>query len=157
MRTKLKLLYFFCLVLCPVFLSSCAFPRIIVLNDPLSPAEHINLGVAYERKGEFDSALKEYEAASRQLPVAYLHLGNVYFQKKEYEAAERNYRKAISENPQNADALNNLAWLYCTKKQNLDEAESMTLKAIKLNPSNREAYQDTLEKIRALKSSAASK
>ncbi len=136
-----------------LFLSSCALPRIIVLDDPLSPEEHLNLGVAYEKKGEFDSAIKEYESASKRLPVAYLYLGNVYFQKNELENAERYYRKAVKKDPENADAYNNLAWLYYMKKENLDEAEKLALKAIELNPSGKSIYQDTLEKIRELKGS----
>ena len=36
-------------------------PRIIVLSDPLTAAEHVELGVAYERKGEVDLARREYE------------------------------------------------------------------------------------------------
>ncbi|RJQ38808.1 MAG: tetratricopeptide repeat protein [Nitrospiraceae bacterium] len=133
-------------------LTSCAFPKIIILDDPLSPEEHINLGVAYEKKGEVDNALKEYRLASKKLPLAYLYIGNIYFQKKDYDEAESAYKKAIDKDSQNADAHNNLAWLYYTKKENLNEAESLALKAIELNPSKKELYQDTLDKIRGAKS-----
>lgn len=132
-------------------MTGCALPRIIVLRDPLTPGEHLNLGVAYEKKGELDSAVREYEAASKGVPRAYLYLGNVYLQKGDFEAAEMYYRKAIMKNPQDGDAYNNLAWLYFMKKENLDEAESLVLKAIDLNPSSKETYKDTLEKIRSLK------
>ena len=57
----------------------------------------------------------------------------------------------------NADAYNNLAWLYYTKKENLDEAESLAAKAIELNPEKRDVYQDTLDKIRESKSPALSR
>jgi tetratricopeptide (TPR) repeat protein len=129
-------------------LCSCTIPRIIVLDDPLSPEEHLNLGVTYEKQGDFDNALKEYKTASKKLPLAYLYMGNVYFQKKEYEEAEVHYKKAIKKDPENADAYNNLAWLYYTKREKLDEAEKLALKAIELNPSKKEIYGDTLEKIR---------
>jgi tetratricopeptide (TPR) repeat protein len=137
-------------VYCLLF-AGCSLPRIIVLDDPLSPEEHINLGVAYESKGELEGAIKEYEAASKKLPRAYLYLGNVFFQKNEWENAEKYYRKSIEKDPENADAYNNLAWLYYTKKENLDEAEGLVLKAMELNPANKDAYQDTLAKIRALR------
>ncbi|MDO9288414.1 MAG: tetratricopeptide repeat protein [Thermodesulfovibrionales bacterium] len=146
-----NLYYVFC-ILYSVFLASCSLPRIIVLEDPLTPEEHINLGVAYEKQGELDNALKEYKEASKQLPSAYLYIGNIYFQKNELAEAETYYKKAIKKDTQNADAYNNLAWLYYTKKENLDEAESLALKAIELNPSKKETYQDTLEKVRVLKS-----
>lgn len=132
-------------------LTSCSLPRIIILDDPLSPEEHINLGVAYEKKGEIDNALKEYRLASKKLPLAYLYMGNSYFQKNDFDEAESAYKKAIEKEPSNSDAYNNLAWLYYTKKENLNEAEELALMAIELNPSKKEIYQDTLVKIRALK------
>ncbi|MDP3298347.1 MAG: tetratricopeptide repeat protein [Thermodesulfovibrionia bacterium] len=132
-------------------LTSCSLPRIIVLDDPLSPEEHINLGVVYEKKGEIDNALKEYRLASKKLPLAYLYMGNIYFQKNDFDEAESAYKKAIKKNPDNSDAYNNLAWLYYTKKENLNEAEELALKAIELNPSKKDIYQDTLVKIRELK------
>lgn len=132
-------------------LTSCSLPRIIILDDPLSPEEHINLGVAYEKKGEIDNALKEYKLASKNLPLAYLYMGNIYFQKNDFDKAESAYKKAIEKEPSNSDAYNNLAWLYYTKKENLNEAEELELMAIELNPSKKEIYQDTLVKIRALK------
>ena len=151
-KTKVEraLLYFLSLiyVLC---LYSCSLPRIIVLDDPLTPEEHLNLGVAYEKNGEFENALKEYQIASRKLPGAYLYMGNIYFQKKEFESARSNYRKAIAKDPGNADAYNNLAWLYYVRKENLEEAQSLAMKAIDLNPSKMGIYKDTLEKINDLK------
>jgi tetratricopeptide (TPR) repeat protein len=133
------------------FFASCSSFKIIVLKDPLTPEEHLNLGVAYEQKGELDHALREYQLASKKLPMAYLYLGNVHFQKKEFPKAEAYYKKAIKKEPQNADAYNNLAWLYYTQRENLDEGERLALKAIELNPAKEPIYRDTLEKIRELK------
>jgi tetratricopeptide (TPR) repeat protein len=135
------------------FFSGCSFPRIIILKDPLTPEEHLNLGVAYEKKGEFDNAIKEYEQAAKRLPAGYLYLGNIYFQKSDWEKAEKKYKKAIRKDPRNSDALNNLAWLYYTRRERLSEAENLALKAIELNPSKEPVYRDTLQKIRELKKS----
>lgn len=145
--------FFYCafFILMFEFLSGCALPRIIVLEDPLSPEEHINLGVAYEKQGKPDNALKEYKLASEKNPLAYLYMGNVYLQKNDYDEAENYYKKTVEENPQNADAHNNLAWVYYLKKENLGEAEALALKAIELNPQKKDIYQDTLEKIREVK------
>jgi len=137
-----------------LLLSGCSLPRIIILKDPLTPEEHLNLGVAYEQQGEFEPAIKEYTAAAKKLPRAYLYLGNVHFQKKELGKAEAYYRKAIKNDPRNADAYNNLAWLYYSKKENLEEAEVLALKAIDLNPAKETIYRDTLEKIREMKKTA---
>lgn len=133
---------FFCLC-------SCSLPRILVLNDPLTPQDHINLGVAYERSGELDEALKEYKEASRTLPVAYLYMGNIFFNKKEFPKAEERYREAIDRTG-DPRAYNNLAWLYYTTNNNLDEAEKLATKAIELAP-DKEEFRDTLTKIRAIK------
>jgi tetratricopeptide (TPR) repeat protein len=143
---------FLCLFLCgTVWIAGCSLPRIIILKDPLTPEEHLNLGVVYEKQGEFDAAIKEYEAAAKKLPAAYLHLGNVYFQKNEWGRAEKYYRRAMRKEPNQADAYNNLAWLYYLQKKNLDEAETLALRALELNPEKRQIYRDTLEKIRELK------
>jgi tetratricopeptide (TPR) repeat protein len=134
-----------------IFLVGCSLPRIIILTDPLTPEEHLNLGVAYEKKGELDQAIVQYKLAAKKLPLAYLHIGNAYFQKNEWAKAERCYKKAIEKDSKNADAHNNLAWLYYIRHENLDLAESLALKAIELNPSKGDIYKDTLERIRELK------
>lgn len=134
-----------------IFLIGCSLPKIIILTDPLTPEEHLNLGVAYEKKGDLDHAITEYRIAAKKLPLAYLYMGNAYFQKKEWVEAERCYEKAIKKDPKNADAHNNLAWLYYTKHENLDLAERLVLEAIGLNRSKEDIYKDTLERIRELR------
>jgi len=120
----------------------------MIVKDPLSPEEHINLGVTYEKKGEYDLAIREYRAASKNLPVAFFYLGNAFFKKGDYRAAEHYYKVSIKKNPEHADSLNNLAWLYYTEGRKLDEAERLVLKALKLNPDRKKIYLDTLQKIR---------
>jgi tetratricopeptide (TPR) repeat protein len=147
-RIAFFLLFAFCSL--TVF-SNCSLPRIILLKDPLTPEEHLNLGVAYEKSGELDNAIKEYQFAAKTHPIAYLYLGNASFLKKEWEEAEAYYKKAIKKDATNADAYNNLAWLYYMEGKNLDKAESLTLQAIELNPLKDHIYRDTLEKIREMK------
>ena len=134
-----------------VIIAGCAMPRIIIYDDPLSPEEHLKLGMAYEKDGELDNAITEYKAAARKLPIAYLYLGNVHFQKNELDQAEKYYKKAIRKEAHNADVHNNLAWLYYIKEENLDKAENLALRAMELDPSKRDVYMDTLEKVRELK------
>ena len=147
-KRRLLLLYPLCSLL---LMTACSFPRVIILKDPLTPEEHLNLGVTYEQQGEFDNAIKEYNLAAKKLPRAFLYLGNAYMQKKEWKEAESFYRKAIREEPENADAYNNLAWLYYIKKENLDQAEKLVQRALELNPAKGDIYRDTLEKIRETK------
>ena len=147
-KILLPLLFALCSLL---IYPGCSLPRIIILKDPLTPEEHINLGVTYEKQGDFDNAIKQYDLAAKKLPRAYLYLGNIYFQKKEWKRAEEYYQKGIQKEPDNADLYNNLAWLYYTQKENLDRAEGLALKAIELNPAKAEIYRDTLEKIMEIK------
>ena len=148
MKTDNSIRRYFFTILLAILLSGCALPRIIFLDDPLTPEEHINLGVAYEKKQEFEAAIKEYKLASGKLPIAYLYLGNICFSKGDMDEAESYYKKAIEKAPMNADSYNNLAWLYYTEGKNLDEAEILVLKAIELNPLKEDLYRDTLQRIR---------
>ena len=52
------------IILFALLLGGCALPRVIVLNDPLDAAGHNDLGVAYEQRGEFDLAVREYDRAA---------------------------------------------------------------------------------------------
>ena len=144
----MQAIYFMVISCC---IASCSLPRIVVLEDPLSPEEHLNLGVTYEMNGELDNALEEYKKASKTLPLAHTYIGNIFFKKGELKDAEVSYKRAIKKDPTQADAYNNLAWLYYTEKKNLDEAEGLVLKALQIDPSRKDTYQDTLEKIRELK------
>ena len=143
--TKLLLIFLFSLT---ILSSGCSFPKIIILKDPLTPEEHLNLGVAYERRGEFDQAIREYQAAAKKLPIAFLYLGNTYFLENDWDQAEIYFKKAIEKDAENAAAHNNLAWLYYQKGNNLDQAEALAQKALELDPSKSSIYRDTLEKVR---------
>ncbi len=146
---------FLLLALCSLLIfSGCSLPKIIILKDPLTPQEHINLGVTYEKQGDFDSAIKEYRTAAKKSPQAYLYLGNAYFQKKDWKGAEEYYQKGIRKEPGNADLYNNLAWLYYTRKENLEQAEKLAQKAVELNPAKAEIYRDTLDRIQEIKKAA---
>ena len=100
-------------------------PKIIVLEDPLTAAEHVELGVAYERKGELDLAQREYERALRKDGKFYrarVNLGNVFLAKKEYGKAREEYLLALELRPGDADATNNLSWAAIFSGEGIDEA-----------------------------------
>lgn len=145
----MHLLRFLSTILAFCFFSGCSIPHISVYTDPLTPEEHFKLAVAYEQEGEYEGAIREYKAASEDIPEAYYYLGNIYFTRGEYESAERNYKIAIRKLPNNPRPYNNLAWLYLTQERKLKEAELLASRAVKLAPEEKsEPYRDTLDKIR---------
>jgi tetratricopeptide (TPR) repeat protein len=106
--------------------SACArVPKIIILEDPLSPDEHVTLGVAYERKGELDLAAREYEAALRKDPAffqARVNLGNVRLARKRYDEARQEYLAALELRPADPEATNNLAWAAILSGKDREDA-----------------------------------
>ncbi|MEJ2682997.1 MAG: tetratricopeptide repeat protein [Candidatus Sulfobium sp.] len=142
LRNRLIMLVF----LLSLAVASCAVPHIIVLHDPLSPEEHVNLGLAYEKKGETRNAIREYTQAAKELPAAYVYLGNICYSVGAYAESERYYRTAIEKKPDLADAYNNLAWVLYTRGGDLREALRLAQKALALNPSD-PRYADTVDRI----------
>jgi Tfp pilus assembly protein PilF len=126
-------------------------PRIIVLEDPLTAAEHVELGVAYERKGELDLARREYEGALRKdkkFFQARLNLGNVFLAKKEYGKAREEYLKALELRPGDADATNNLSWAAIFSGEGIDEALARMEPVVSGPEGRRPALLDTLGVLR---------
>jgi len=129
-----------------IFLSSCSFPKIVILGDYLTAEEHVNLGYVYEKQGKLDLAEEEYKKAIKKDKknfIAYFNLGNVYAKKGDYERAEVYYKKAIKlkEDP---DVMNNLAYVL-HKQEKKEEALSYIKKALELKDDP--LYRETLESI----------
>lgn len=134
-----------------VLATGCAMPRIAVHDDPLSGAEHLRLGMAYEAKGESDRAAAEYRLALRTEPLARLYLGNIFYGQNRLAEAEAEYRAALERLPGNPEVMNNLAWVLLARGRTLDEAQELAERAVARAPSDaaKAAYQDTLTAIRA--------
>ena len=126
-------------------------PRIIVLEDPLTAAEHVDLGVAYERKGELDLARREYERALLKDGKHYqarVNLGNIYLAKKEYGKAREEYLLALELRPGDAGATNNLSWAAIFSGEGIDEALAR-MESVVSGPGGRRAtLLDTLGVLR---------
>lgn len=121
-------------------------PKIIVLEDPLTSAEHVELGVAYERKGELDLARREYEMAlrkDRKFFQARVNLGNVFLAKKEFEKARAEYLLALEVRPGDAEATNNLAWCAILSGEGIDDAMARMDAVVSGPAGRRPAFLDT--------------
>lgn len=121
-------------------------------GDPLTPTEHMDLGVVYEDEGRLDEALEHYTAASRSLHTAppLTNMGNICMMNGNLRVAESHYRAALKRDPNYAPALNNLAWLLYQRDSDSaisPEAELLAERAVALEPDNAD-YADTLAQIR---------
>ena len=126
---------------------SCALPKIIVFEDPLTAKEHNDLGLAYEQKGMWDLAEKEYlKAAEKQKDwhVPPFNLGNLSYRQKDLERAEKYYRRALDLDRDNPDTMNNLANLLF-EKGSPEEAKQLIERALSLQP--KPEYLDTYRRI----------
>lgn len=133
------------------FIISCSIPQIVLIKDPLTAEEHLQLGLSYEKRGLFTEAERHYKEASKSDARGFLLLGNLYLNQGKYKEAEEYYKKAINKDEKLADAYNNLGWLYYLENRNLDKAEKLVEKAIEIeknNPEKIKIYEDTIEKIK---------
>jgi tetratricopeptide (TPR) repeat protein len=133
-----------------VALAGCS--HIVVLDDPLTAAEHNDLGVAYEAQGKSDLARREYDQALRLDPGlvrARVNLGNLEAASGRWGRAEDDYRRALHRSPADADALNNLAIALLRQGKGLGEAESLAAKAVAADGERDSIYRATLAEVQA--------
>jgi tetratricopeptide (TPR) repeat protein len=113
----------------------------------LSAEEHNDLGVFSERAGMLESATQQYVAAAQMYPgnsYYRMNLGNALLKQRRLREAARSFSRAVELDPQNADAMNNLAYTYSEMNQNLDDAGKLCERAAVLLPARKAYYLDTL-------------
>ena len=129
-----KILNYVFLVVIGVNVSACSdLPRIRVLHDPLSPEEHVTLGLSYEIEGRPELAMREYDGALSQrrgYAPALIGLGNLAFARGALTEAEAYFLQALAVAPEDPGANNNLAMLYLVRGENVNEAEQLAGRAL---------------------------
>ncbi len=134
-------------MLAMVLIQACAMPKIVIFDDPLTAQQHNDLGVAYEEKGDFGLAEKEFEKAlkkNREWVIPYLNLGHLYYRQDKLDRAEHILREGLRAKGDHPDLLNNLAWVLMEKGR-LEHARYLIDKAIAIE--DKEEYQDTRREI----------
>ncbi len=110
----------------------------------LSHYIHNNLGIAYDRMGRFDEALKELNEALRLNPE-YIEVHNnlavTHYKMGNYEESLGELRVAVRLNPDYTEAHSNLGSLY-GRLERYDEAVEELKLAIKLNPDYAAAHNN---------------
>ena len=78
---------------------------------------YYNRGFAYEKKGEYDRAIVDYDKAiaiNPKFAAAYNNRGNAYYKKGDKEQAIVDFRKTLDIDPSSQHAKNNLQALGVT-------------------------------------------
>lgn len=116
-------------------------------SDPLSAAEHNDLGVAYYAQGEPARAIREFERALALEPGftrALVNLGDARLALGDLEAALAVYERARAAAPDDPAVANNLAWALLQHPARWPEAEPVIRRALARDPEPRGYYLDTL-------------
>jgi len=103
------------------------------------PEAHIVLGLTYLQQDQFEEAAKVLEEGIKQNPKSadlYFNLGTVYDKLNRFDDVVRVMETAIGLDPHHADALNYLGYSYAERGVKIDQALSLTKRAVALKPSN---------------------
>ena len=106
-------------------------------------AAYYNRGVAYEKKGEVDHAIADYDKAialDRHLAPAYFNRGNAYYSKGKVDHAISDFHKAIAFDPNYAPAYNNRGRAY-EKKGDKEQAIADFRKVLEIDPLDQDAKE----------------
>jgi len=110
---------------------------------------YIALAQMYSRVKDWPQAEtyinKAIELSTKQEDKDYANFvaGSIYERQKKYELAEEEFRKVISSDPKNAQALNYLGYMLADRGTRLEEALGYIRRAVALDPQNG-AYLDSL-------------
>jgi len=107
--------------------------------NPKQPEPHIVLGLSYLQSEQFEQASRAFEEGLIHNPQnADLHfnLGTAYDKLNRFEDVVRAMETALSLNPQHADALNYLGYSYADRGIHIEQALSLTKRAVAIKPEN---------------------
>ena len=76
-------------------------------------------------------------------PKVHFYLGSIYNELKKEALSEKELKSALELDPNFAEALNSLGYIYVEENKNLGQAEKLIKKAVHLEPDNG-AYIDSL-------------
>jgi Tfp pilus assembly protein PilF len=99
--------------------------RVVDAWDPLSPAEHVLLGEAYQEHGEKAAAIRQYELAlhqDRHQIHALMALGNIAFEDQDWKKSRAYFRRAEKAAPGDPGAVNNLAMVDLAQGKPMEKA-----------------------------------
>lgn len=124
---------------------------------PLFPVPYLFKGVAQLQKNKNEAAIESLNAGIKLVSVNnalmvqfYTSLGDAYNRMKNHKLSDESYEKALKLDPENSYVLNNYAYYLSLRNENLEKAEAMSAKSLKLdavNPANMDTYGWVLYKL----------
>jgi tetratricopeptide (TPR) repeat protein len=115
----------------------------LMSNEPMVD---IRLARSQQDAGKSDDAIKTMQAAVTKFPKVpgvKLSLGSTLERARKYNEAESVFRQLIADDPNNANALNSLGYMFADRGQKLEEAVALVQRALQIEPNNG-AYLDSL-------------
>lgn len=111
--------------------------------------DYLNAVLGLQQAGRTDTATTAYQIAVNHWPKsvnARMALGNAQYAMADLNGAVRSFREAVELNPNNGDALNNLAHTLA-ELGSLEEALGVIQRAVDLGGPNSDTYLQTYEEI----------
>jgi tetratricopeptide (TPR) repeat protein len=103
-------------------------------SPPESASVYTAMGEAYQALDQIDDAIAAHRKAKELTGRASFPLAYLLGMKGDYEGEVREYRAVVRENPDVPAALNNLAYAFAVRGENLDEALTLSRRAVQLEP-----------------------
>lgn len=103
------------------------------------------LGWAHYKNGQLDKAvgfLRRSLSLDNEIADVHFHLATVLYDLEQFEEAIQHFRATVELDPENAFALNNLAYLFSERNIHVDEGLQLVDRALALEPDN-SAFLDT--------------
>ena len=110
-------------------------------DSPMAGELYLRLGETYRRKGDLDSAIRSLARANELLPGNATVIGTLALaldSSGNRPDAQRAYRATLDVDPNNAIAMNNLAFLLAESGEDLDDALRLSRRAMELMPESME-------------------
>lgn len=123
--------------------------KVVLKQDPSNLDAALKLADNLRVRGRTSEALEHLEAAALARPgnaeIQY-RIGDLHYELKQWDKAKEALLKAIETDPNHAEALNRLAWIYAVEGSNLDKAIKLSRRSLEVEPSS-PGFLDTLAEI----------
>ena len=99
--------------------------------------------MSMDRFAEAEAILAPVSDSHPDEKYLHLYLSTVYDELDRFRDAEKHLKRCLELNPEDAEAMNNLAYLYAERDMRLDDAEKLLKRALEITP-NSGYYLDSL-------------